>query len=156
MTRMQKTNFVQYGVRLVGLVYLGLGVLGFLPFDFLSPHHPEGVGARYLFNLVAVNTLHNVIHLAIGVSGLWAAQQLHRVRLWGALTGVVLLVLFSVGLAQAALEGFPKDQLLLRALPLNSPGHILHLISGGLALYLGLASPSSRTPGGRLNKIERR
>lgn len=77
-------------------------------------------------------------------------------RLWGTLTGIVLLVLFSVGLAQAALEGFPKDQLLLRALPLNSPGHILHLISGGLALYLGLASPSSRTPGGRLNKIERR
>jgi hypothetical protein len=163
MTQMQKTNFVQYGVRLLGLVYLGLGVLGFLPFDVLNPHHPEGVGARYLLNLIAVNTLHNVIHLAIGVSGLWAAQQLHpshplrgaRVRLWGTLTGVVLMVLFSVGLAQAALEGFPKDQLLLRALPLNSPGHILHLISGGLALYLGLASPSSRTPGGRLNKIER-
>lgn len=77
MTRMQKTNFVQYGVRLVGLVYLGLGVLGFLPFDFLNPPHPEGVGARYLLNLIAVNTLHNVIHLGIGVSGLWAAQQLH-------------------------------------------------------------------------------
>src|SRR3970282_404720 len=114
MTQVKRTNFVQYGVRLLGLVYLGLGVLGFLPFDFLNPHHPEGVGARYLLNLVAVNTLHNVIHLAIGVSGLWAAQRLHRVRLWGTLTGVVLLVLFSAGLAQAALEGFPKDQILLR------------------------------------------
>lgn len=143
MTQVQKTNFVQYGVRLLGLVYLGLGVLGFLPFDFLNPHHPEGVGARYLLNLVAVNTLHNLIHLAIGVSGLWAAQHLDRVRLWGTLTGVVLLLLFSAGLVQAAVEGFPKDQLLLRAVPLNSPGHILHLISGGLALYLGLASTSS-------------
>jgi len=153
MTQVQKTNFVQYGVRLLGLVYLGLGVLGFLPFDFLNPHHPEGVGARYLLNLVAVNTLHNLIHLVIGVSGLWAAQHLDpshqlrgaRVRQWGMLTGVVLLLLFSAGLVQAAVEGFPKDQLLLRAVPLNSPGHILHLISGGLALYLGLASPSSRT-----------
>ena len=153
MTQVQKTNFVQYGVRLLGLVYLGLGVLGFLPFDFLNPHHPEGIGARYLLNLIAVNTLHNVIHLVIGVSGLWAAQRLDpshplrgaRVRLWGTLTGIVLLVLFSVGLGQAALEGFPRDQLLVRAVPLNSPGHILHLISGGLALYLGLASPSSRT-----------
>ena len=143
MTQMQKTNFVQYGVRLVGLVYLGLGVLGFMPFDFLNPHHPEGVGARYLLNLVAVNTLHNVIHLAIGVSGLWAAQQLHRVRLWGTLTGVVLLLLFSAGLAQAALEGFPKDQFLLRLLPLNSPGQILHLISGGLVLYLGSSTRPS-------------
>ena len=145
MTEMQKTNFVQYGVRLVGLVYLGLGVLGFLPFDFLNPHHPEGVGARYLLNLVAVNALHNAIHLAIGVSGLWAAQRPNRARLWGRVTGVVLLLLFSAGLGQAAVEDFPKDQLLLRFLPLNSPGHILHLITGGLALYLGLASPSSRT-----------
>ena len=140
MTQMQKANFVQYGVRLLGLVYLVLGALGFLPFDFLNPHHPEGVGARYLFNLVAVNTLHNLIHLAIGVSGLWAAQQLDRARPWGTLTGVVLLLLFAAGLGQAAVEGFPKDQILLRLLPLNSPGHILHLISGGLALYLGLTA----------------
>ena len=145
MTEMQKTSIVQFGVRLVGLVYLGLGLVGFLPFDFLNPHHPEGVGARYLLNLVAVNPLHNAIHLAIGVSGVWAAQRPNRARLWGTLTGVVLLLLFSAGLVQAAAEGFPKDQVLLRFLPLNSPGHILHLISGGLALYLGLASPSTRT-----------
>ena len=138
MTQMRKATFVQYGVRLLGLVYLGLGVVGFLPFDFLNPHHLEGVGARYLLNLVAVNTLHNVIHLAIGVSGLWAAKQLARARLWGRLNGAVLLLLFSAGLVQAALEGFPKDQQLLMLLPLNSPGHILHLISGSLALYLGL------------------
>jgi len=145
MTQMQKTSIVRFGVRLVGLVYLGLGLVGFLPFDFLNPHHPEGVGARYLLNLVAVNPLHNAIHLAIGVSGLWAAQRLNRARLWGTLAGVVLLLLFLAGLGQAAVEGFPKDQSLLGLLPLNSPGHILHLISGGLALYLGLASPSTRT-----------
>jgi len=146
LTQMQKTSFAQYGVRLVAVVYIGLGVLGLLPFDFLSPHHPEGVGARYLFNLVAVNTAHNLIHLAIGVSGLWAAQSLQRARLWGKLTGVVLLLLFSAGLGQAALEGFPKDQILLRLLPLNSPGHILHLISGGLVLYLGITPPHLNRP----------
>ena len=145
MTQIHKTSFVQYGVRLVAVVYFGLGALGFLPFDFLNPHHPEGVGARYLLNLVAVNTVHNLIHLAIGVSGLWAAQSLERARLWGKVTGVVLLLLFSAGLGQAAIEGFPKDQILLRLLPLNSPGHILHLISGGLVLYLGMTpAPLSR------------
>ena len=143
MTQARKMNYVQYGVGLVSVVYLALGALGLLPFDFLSPHHPEGVGARYLLNLVAVNTLHNLIHLAIGVSGLWAAKRLSRARLWGKVTGAVLLLLFSAGLAQAALEGFPKDQILLRLVPLNSPGHILHLISGGLVLYLGITpSPS--------------
>ena len=143
MTQAQKMNYVQYGVGLVSVVYLALGALGLLPLDFLSPHHPEGVGARYLLNLVAVNTLHNLIHLAIGLSGLWAAQRLGRARLWGKLTGAVLLLLFSAGLAQAALEAFPKDQILLRLVPLNSPGHILHLISGGLVLYLGITPPPS-------------
>ena len=146
MSQIQKASFVQYGVRLVAMVYLGLGALGLLPFDFLNPHHPEGIGARYLLNLVAVNTLHNLIHLAIGVSGLWAAQSLQRARLWGRFTGAVLLLLFSAGLGQAALEGFPKDQILLRLLPLNSPGHILHLISGGLVLYLGITPPHLNRP----------
>jgi len=146
MTHMQKTSLAQYGVRLVAAVYLGLGALGVLPLDFLNPHHPEGVGARYLLNLVAVNTLHNLIHLTIGVSGLWAAQSLDRARLWGKVTGVVLLLLFAAGLGQAALEGFPKDQILLRLLPLNSPGHILHLISGGLVLYLGITPPPLNRP----------
>ena len=58
--------YVQYGVRLVGITYLILGVLGFLPIGALHPHHGEGVGADYLFGLVAVNWLHNLIHLAIG------------------------------------------------------------------------------------------
>jgi len=146
MRPMHKTSFARYGVRLVSLVYLGLGVLGMLPFDFLNPHHPEGVGARYLLNLVAVNTLHNLVHLAIGATGLWAAQNLDRARLWGKVTGVVLLLLFSAGVVQAALEGFPKDQSLLRLVPLNSPGHILHLITGGLLLFLGISAPSSPPP----------
>lgn len=143
MAQMHKTGFVQYGVRLLGLVYLGLGALGFLPLDFLNPHHPEGVGARYLLNLVAVNTLHNSVHLAIGVSGLWAAQRLLKARLWAKVAGAVLLVLFSAGLVQAVLDGFPKDQSFLGLLPLNSPGHMLHLMSGSLALYLGFAARSA-------------
>jgi len=135
---------VLLGVRLLGVVYTALGALGFLPLDFLNPVHPEGVGARYLMNLVAINALHNFIHLAIGVSALWAPRTVHNARQWGKITGPVLLLLFSAGMGQAALEGFPKDQLLLGFLPLNSPGHILHLMSGGLALYLGLAARPSQ------------
>ena len=147
MAQTRTSNSIQYGVRLLGLVYTALGALGFLPFDFLNPLHQEGVGARYLLNLVAINTLHNLIHLAIGVSGLWAATALPSARMWGKITGAVLLLLFFAGMAHAALEGFPKDQLLLGFLPLNSPGHILHLMSGGLALYLGIAARPSQLTG---------
>jgi len=131
--------FIRYGVRLVGVTYLALGLLGFVPFDGINPLHAEGVGAHYLFNLVAINWVHNVIHLAIGLSGVWASATLERCRLWGRLVGVVLLLVFAAGMAQAALQGYPADQLLLRLVPLNSPAHMLHLATGGLALYLGVA-----------------
>jgi hypothetical protein len=129
---------------LIGVVYVALGVLGFLPFDAINPMHPEGVGARYLLNQVSINTLHNLIHLAIGVSALVLAGTPEGARLWGRLGGLVLLLLFAAGIAQAAVEGFPKDQFLFGLVPLNSPAHILHLVSGGLALYLGFA-PRART-----------
>ncbi|OGO67651.1 MAG: hypothetical protein A2Z37_08825 [Chloroflexi bacterium RBG_19FT_COMBO_62_14] len=147
MAQTRTSNFILYGVRLLGLVYTALGALGFLPFHFLNPLHQEGVGARYLLNLVAINTLHNLIHLAIGVSGLWAARELPSARLWGRIAGAVLLLLFVAGMWQAGLEGFPKDQMFLGFLPLNSPGHILHLMSGGLALYLGITARPSRQAG---------
>lgn len=38
-----------------------------------------------------------------------------------------------------ALHVGQHDQLLLRLIPLNSQGHVLHAISGGVALYLGVA-----------------
>lgn len=131
--------YVQYGVRLVGITYLALGILGFLPIDALHPFHGEGVGADYLFGLVAVNWLHNLIHLAIGGFGIWAAGSLSRSRLWGWVTGATLLLVFAAGMLQAALAGYPEDQLLLGLVPLNSPGHMLHLATGGLALYLARA-----------------
>ncbi len=144
MTQMQRTDFIPFGVRLLSVVYLGLGVLGFLPIEVLNPLHPLGVGTRYLLNLIAINPLHNLIHLTIGLSGLWAARTLPGARLWGKVVGAVLLFVFLAGMAQAILEGLPSDQLLLGLVSLNSPGHVLHLLSGGLALYLGTAKPPSQ------------
>jgi hypothetical protein len=121
---------------LIGAVYLALGITGFIPSDVINPLHHEHIVTPYLLNLVAINALHNVIHLAIGVTGLVAARRAAWARQWGVITGVVLLLLFLLGMVQAGLEGLPPDQLFLGVLPLNSPGHILHLVTGGLALYL--------------------
>lgn len=128
---------VQYGVRILGAVYLALGLLGFLPFDFINPIHSQGHGVHYLLNFVAINTLHNIIHLTIGMTGLWASRTFGAARVWGRAAGIVLLALFAVGMAQAFFEGFPYDQLLFGLVPLNAAGHTLHLASGTIALYLG-------------------
>ena len=132
--------FIQFGVKLIGIVYLAFGIVGFFPFDFINPMHNEGVGARYLFNLVAINYLHNIIHLTIGISALLSIKTLSRAQRWGKICGPVLLILFVGGMVQAFIEGLPNDQMFLGLVPLNSPGHILHLVTGGIVLYLGLAS----------------
>src|SRR5262245_17320974 len=135
--------YIRYGVRLVAITYVVLGTIGFLPIEELHPFHSEGVGAPYLFGLVAINWLHNLIHLAIGVTGIWAAQTLETSRKWGWVTGITLLLVCAAGMLQAALSGYPVDQLLLGLVPLNAPGHMLHLATGGLAIYLARA----RVPG---------
>lgn len=137
---MVPTTLAQYGVRLIAAVYVAIGVVGLLPIDVLNPaHHDSGVGVRYLLHLVAVNAPHDIFHLVIGTTGLWAARTASGARRWGVIAGTVLLGLCFVGMAQAAVEGFPRDQLLIGLISLNSPGHVLHAISGGAALYLGLA-----------------
>ncbi len=134
-------SFVQFGARLLGTFYTAFGILGFLPIRVFNPMHHESVGARYLFNLVAINAAHNVIHLAIGITGILASDYEVRARLWGILCGSVLLLVFAGGVIQACLEGLPSDQMFLGLVPLNSPGHILHLVTGSIALYLGMAAP---------------
>jgi len=134
--------YIQFGVKVISLTYIVLGILGFLPIDAINPMHHEGVGAHYLLNLVAINWLHNVIHLSIGVFGLWGMTSLDRARVWGRVVGVVLLAVCAAGLVQAAQERYPVDQLLLGIVPLNSPGHMLHLATGTMALYLGFARRS--------------
>ncbi len=139
----------RFGAKYIGVLYLVLGIVGFLPIPWLNPFHAEGVGTVYLLNLIAVNTLHDIIHLIIGITGLLASREENTARLWGKFTGVVLIVLCAAGMIQAAALGFPKDQLFLGLVPLNSPGHILHLVTGALALYLGFANPAPTSPDGK-------
>jgi len=129
--------YILYGVRMISITYVILGVLGFLPLNAVNPLHHDGVGARYLLNLVAINSAHNLIHLAIGLTGLWAVRRPDWAQLWGKVVGITLLVIFVVGMVQAAAEGYPTDQILLGLVVLNSPGHTLHLATGLVALYLG-------------------
>lgn len=127
---------VTYGAQLVGGAYLAIGILGFIPLEEVNPYRPDGVGAVYLLRHIAVNGLHNIVHIVIGLTGLLAAQRADLIRLWGWTVGVVLLLLSLAGLAQAVLEGFPRDQALLGLVPLNSAGHTFHVATGVISLLL--------------------
>jgi Domain of unknown function (DUF4383) len=145
MHRPDRMTYPQFGVSLIGAVYLTIGILGFVPLDAVNPPSPHTDGTHYLLRHFAVNPLHNLVHVGLGLSGLWLARGRQGVATWGLVVGPVLLALALVGLVQAALEGLPIDQVLFGILPLNSPGHMFHLVTGGFALYLGLAGVAQLT-----------
>ena len=73
------TTAVQKAARLVGIVFLAVGVLGFIPgittdystLQFAS-HHSEAK----LLGLFQVSILHNIVHLLFGVAGLALARTI--------------------------------------------------------------------------------
>lgn len=80
--RMTSRKFAQ----LIGVVFLVVGILGFIP-RFLSTPHPNAVpglfaddGYGLLFGLFPVNWLHNLVHLGVGIAGLSFSHSVSQAR----------------------------------------------------------------------------
>ena len=119
-----------------GLVYLAVGIAGFAVTgfqDFAGHDH-------HTLLIFAVNPLHNVIHLVLGIAWLAAAPRHRTARLANLAIGVVLglvTVLGFVGVTDMlGMSGFAD------------PDNFLHLATATLALYFGsvaAGSPDSRS-----------
>lgn len=111
----------------VGIVFLVVGVLGFIP--GLTTE-----GGEYLFGIFAVDAMHNLIHLLVGILGL-AAFYWNRARLYCQVLGVVYLAVGILGFIPALVFG----EKLLGIFAVNLADNLLHLVVGGAAAYLGFA-----------------
>jgi Domain of unknown function (DUF4383) len=138
-TRGARTN-VQKAAAIVGVVFLLVGVLGFIPgittnFSDLSFAGHES-DAR-LFGLFQVSILHNIVHLLFGIAGLALARTAAQARTYLVFGGVIYLVLFVYGLivGQESAANF---------VPVNTADDILHLILGIGMIGLGLALTRDR------------
>ena len=134
-TSAARTN-VQKAALGVGVVFLLVGILGFVPgittnYDQLSfaSYHSEAM----LLGVFQVSILHNIVHLLFGIGGIAMAKTRSSARsylLWG---GVVYLVLWVYGL----IIGHDSAA---NFVPVNSADNWLHLVLGvgmiGLALLL--------------------
>lgn len=123
----------QKAAALVGIVFLAVGVLGFIPgittnYDTLqfASHHSEAK----LLGLFQVSVLHNIVHLLFGVAGLVLARTIRGAKTYLVVGGIIYLVLFVYGLA------VPMDSA-ANFVPLNTADDILHVLLGLGMIALG-------------------
>jgi hypothetical protein len=124
---------VQLAAMLVSVVFVLIGVLGFIPgvttnFDQLSfAGHMSGA---MLLGLFAVSVLHNLVHFAFGVVGLvmWRTASGARAFLIGG--GIIYAVLWIYGLLinQDSAANF---------VPVNTADNWLHLVLAVAMIGLG-------------------
>jgi uncharacterized protein DUF4383 len=93
---------VQTVTLLIGIVFVLLGVLGFIPgvTANLGQLHAKGpASGALLFGVFSVSVLYNVIHLLTGVIGLAAALRRGASRVYLTFGGGAYLLLWFYGIA---------------------------------------------------------
>ncbi len=123
---------VQNTARLAGVVFLLVGVAGFIP--GVTTHLYDGLefagdnGRAEVLGLFEVSVLHNIVHGLFGVAGLALAATASGARTFLIGGGAVYLLLFAVQLAGAG-----------DWVPLVGPDLWLHLGLGAGMIGLGYA-----------------
>jgi hypothetical protein len=114
---------------LFGIVFLAVGILGFIP--GVTTHYGdlsfagEDSGSK-LFGVFQVSILHNTVHLLFGLVGLWAARSFAGARLYMLGGGTIYLALFVLGLFDG-----------LSWIPANNADDWLHLGLGVTMVAIG-------------------
>lgn len=127
-TAIQKTALI------VGIVFIVVGIAGFIPGLTHSAEHLQAAGTgseAMLLGLFQVSVLHNIVHLAFGVWGLVAAKGMRASRMFLLIGGIIYLVLWIYGLFAVG-----NDQ--LNFVPLNDADNWLHLVLAAGMILLSI------------------
>jgi hypothetical protein len=125
---------VQKAALGVGVVFLLVGVLGFIPgitTNYGSMSFASHMSDAKLLGLFQVSVLHNVVHLLFGVAGLALARSVGGARNYLVVGGIIYLVLFVYGLLVGANST-------ANFVPVNLADDILHLVLGLGMVGLGV------------------
>lgn len=126
---------VQLAALVFGIVFLLVGVLGFIP--GVTTNYEDllfagsGSGAL-LLGIFQVSILHNIVHLLFGIAGIALARSASGARnflIWG---GIVYFVLWIYGLFVAGMDSAANF------VPLNNADNWLHLVLAIAMVALGL------------------
>lgn len=125
---------VQVVAAVVGVVFLLVGIAGFVP--GITTHYSDlsfaghGSGAK-LIGLFQVSVLHNLIHLAFGVAGLAMSRTAASSRAYLIGGGIVYAIVWLYGL-------FFHGTSAANFVPLNTADNWLHLVLAVGMILLGL------------------
>jgi uncharacterized protein DUF4383 len=124
---------IQLAALIVGVVFLLVGILGFIP--GITTNYSEMAFAGHqsgamLLGLFQVSVLHNIVHLLFGIAGLAMARTAAGARNFLIYGGVIYAVLWLYGLLidQSSAANF---------VPLNTADNWLHLLLAVAMIALG-------------------
>jgi len=131
---MKDRSTVQSAALLAGIVFLVVGILGFVP--GVTTHYGDlsfaghGSGAK-LLGIFQTSILHNIVHLLFGLVGIAMARSWEGARTFLIGGGVVYLVLFVYGL-------LAHGDSSANFIPVNSADNVLHVALGVAMIALGV------------------
>ena len=124
-------TLVQNVARLVGIVFLLVGIAGFIP--GLTTNLYEGLefagndGSAELLGIFQVSVLHNIVHGLFGLAGLALAATPSGARTYLIGGGAIDLALFAIGIIGGG-----------DWIPVNDADNWLHLLLGAGMIGLGV------------------
>jgi hypothetical protein len=125
------TNFNRTFALVVGIVFILIGILGFIP---------ALVPGGALLGIFGVNAIHSIVHLLIGILGI-AAVYTGRARLYNQVIGIVYLLLGVLGFIPALVP----NGMLLGLVDINLADNFLHLVVGAAMALVGFFVPAGRS-----------
>lgn len=147
------TTSLQKAAAAVGVVFLLVGILGFIPgittnYDTMTfaGHHSEAA----LLGIFNVSILHNLVHLLFGVAGVLMARTWNGARSYLIGGGAIYLVLFIYGLV------IDHDSS-ANFVPVNNADNWLHLVLslGMIGLGVALSRRDTAHVNGRTGPVTR-
>ena len=122
---------VQRVAQIFGWIFVLIAVWGF----FVSRGSMEAdmATAPRILDLFAVNLLHNLAHLLLGIWGIVAARSFGGAKTYGTFAGLIYIVLAIVGFIEPTTWGL---------IPIGGADIWLHAALGVILLLVGLTARS--------------
>jgi hypothetical protein len=132
---------IQNFARIFGIVFLLIGVGGFIP-GLTQPHDHPGLtveaGSGMELGLFPVNVLHNIIHILFGAWGLFAARNYDASRTYARVVAIVYALLTLLGL-------IPATNTTFGLVPIYGHDVWLHALLAAVAAYFGFVHREAQT-----------